>query len=107
MEAQLGWIYVGHGEWVQVNNQVETVSHNNSLEIEPEWVRKWRSKEDPDIGRHLEVRNKGYPNRWGAQVQVKSTWNLRLMGDLLQKYEDKEVVEWLTYGWQVAYPQGP
>ena len=41
----------------------------------------------------------GYPNRWGARIPVKSNWNLELLESLLQDYEDKELVEWLRYGW--------
>ena len=41
----------------------------------------------------------GYPNRWGARVEVDSTWNLKLMENLLRDYEDAEVVQWLRYGW--------
>ena len=52
-----------------------------------------------DIGNHMEVINKGYPNRWGAQKVVQSKWNLELMGDWLRDYPDNEVIEWLKYGW--------
>ena len=45
------------------------------------------------------VHTHGYPNRWGAKIPVKSTWNLDRFEQLLQEYEDKEVVEWLRYGW--------
>ena len=45
------------------------------------------------------VRQKGYPNRWGAKIPLKPKWNLQRMQQLLQNYEDKEVVEWMKYGW--------
>ena len=48
---------------------------------------------------HEAVRNQGYPNRWGARRPVKSGWNLDRFTQLLEGYEDQEVVEWLRYGW--------
>ena len=62
-------------------------------------MQQWLSKNDEDIHRHLEVRRKGYPNRWGAQLEIKTNWNLELMEQWLHDYEDKDVVQWLRYGW--------
>ena len=45
------------------------------------------------------VRKKGYPNMYGARIQVKSGWNIKRLEQLLQDYTDKEVVEGLKYGW--------
>ena len=55
-------------------------------------------KDDDLMLAHL-VRKGGYPNRFGARIPVKSKWNLERMKDLLADYEDKEVVEWMKYGW--------
>ena len=41
----------------------------------------------------------GYPNRWGARIPVNTKWNLERFQELLENYEDKDVVEWLWYGW--------
>ena len=45
------------------------------------------------------VLREGYPNRWGARRPVRTKWNLELLEELLEDYEDKEVVEWMRYGW--------
>ena len=47
---------------------------------------------------HL-VRGRGYPNRYGARIKLKPRWNLDKLEELLQAYEDNEIVEWLRYGW--------
>ena len=110
-EEQIGCIYIGHGEWVQVDPYNETDEYNevqtsHIRDREPEWIHKWRTKVDKDIALHQQVWNKGYPNRWGAQVPVQSAWNLELFADLLQDYEDKEghamVKIWMAHR-QVAY----
>ena len=59
----------------------------------------WLYNLDEDIRNHMDVMKKGYPNRWGAKIHIKSRWDLNLLEKLLRKYEDKEVVEWLKYGW--------
>ena len=47
---------------------------------------------------HL-VKEGGYPNRYGARIPISTHWNLDLMKELLKDYQDKEVVEWMKYGW--------
>ena len=89
---------MGHGEWAQAEPQTHPRSHGNELLIDPEWVRKWRTKIDKDLRIHQEVCDKRYPNRWGARVRIDTRWNLELFQQLLQEYEDREVVEWLKYG---------
>ena len=101
LEAQLGWIYVGHGEWVQLD-PLDIEDKNVAVEQDPEWIRKWRINNDTDIAAHQEVREKGYPNRWGARRQVDSAWNLQALEQLLQDYGDKDIVEWIKYGWPTA-----
>ena len=98
-ETQEGWFYAGHGEWIQIETEQSSFHHGNMLKEQPAWVRQWLVKNDKDIQIHHLVKEKGYPNRWGAQVEVQSRWNLGRFTELLQDYEDKEVVEWLRYGW--------
>ena len=98
-QAQVGWIYAGHGEWAPADTVEATVDHGNKLEQEPDWVQKWWTKNDPNVALHLAVVTGGYPYRWGARREVKSRWNLGKFQQLLGNYEDKEVVEWLKYGW--------
>ena len=56
----------------------------------------------PEIRLNQTVRHKGYPNRWGAKIPIKPNWNIELLEDLLQDYEDKEIVEWMKYGWPIG-----
>ena len=60
---------------------------------------KWLEQLDEDIKLHYLVLRGGYPNRFGAKIPVKSKWNLELMEQLLKDYADREVVEWIRYGW--------
>ena len=98
-EAQTGWLYIGHGEWAQGETQEEGSNHGSKLEQEPMWVKNWLAKQDDDVKRHEKVWEKGYPNRWGARIRVDSAWSADLLKELLQGYEDAEVVEWIRYGW--------
>ena len=100
-EAQVGWTYMGHGEWTQ-NDIGEDTQWTNEILTEPYWVQQWLAKNDEDIALHHEVNKRGYPNRWGARLKVNSGWNLEKLQVKLQDYEDKEVVEWLHYGWPMG-----
>ena len=94
------WTYIGEGEWVQLEESANLQAHTaQELNREPEWVHKWRTTVDEDIQLHEKVLKGGYPNRWGAKIELKHKWNLQLMEDLLRDYEDNEVVEWMRYGW--------
>ena len=117
LEPMAGWLYIGHGEWTlpeQITNTT-TTTHKNSLNSnkhrmgeaqqevmtlwEPRWIQKWRAIVDKDITLHKTVLDKSYPNRFGAQIPLQTKWNLDRMEVLLNDYEDKEVVEWMRYGW--------
>lgn len=47
------------------------------------------------------VMKSGQYNRWGLRIPLPTTWNLELLESLLVDYEDKEVVEWLRFGWPI------
>ena len=55
-----------------------------------------------DIELAHRVLRSGVPNRFGCQIPVKSNWNVQLMESLLHEYEDKEVVNWLRYGFSIS-----
>ena len=93
-EAQVGWVYAGHGEWIQTKMDTGT-EHGNPLLQEPSWIKKWWKKNDQDIALHHAVRAGGYLNIWGAQILIPTKWNLQRFSELLADYPDKEVVEWL------------
>ena len=75
------------------------ISNTHPLVQESEWAQKWWQGNDKDIALNEQVLRKGYPNRWGVQIQVKSGWKLDAFEQILQGYEDGEVMEWLRYGW--------
>ena len=99
-EAQEEWVYIGNGEWVQ-GDMGQLVDHGCSLTHEQDCIKQWLCKHDKDVEAYQEVKTNGYPNRWGAGREVESRWNLTLMEALLKDYEDREVVEWLSYGWPI------
>ena len=39
------------------------------------------------------VRQKAYPNRWGARVPLEYEWNLQLLQALLAEYKEREIVD--------------
>ena len=101
-EATAGWAYIGHGEWAPPEgDEIHDPMQQSTLTLdrEPEWIHKWRCQVEEDFKLHKEVLEYGYPNRWGARRPVKTKWNLDKFGELLRDYHDKEVVEWIRYGW--------
>ena len=94
------WTYVGHGEWVPPENGLpQGVEATGTVQWDPEWVYKWRCTSDKDLQNHIQVLEEGYPNRWGARIPIETKWNLDLFEQLLEDYDDKEVVEWMKFGW--------
>ena len=98
-QEQLGWQYLGHGDWAGPEKDDKGREHGNPLVREPDWVLQWLNKEDADIHRHYQVCQGGYPNRWGAKVELEHRWSLDKLAEYLEGYEDTEIVEWLRYGW--------
>ena len=96
------WTYMGHGEWALLDEGMSEEQSCKGIETEPEWIFKWWCTTDEDVRLHNEVLKGGYPNRWGARRPVTTRWNLELLEELLIDYEDKEVVEWIKFGWPVG-----
>ena len=94
------WIYQGHGHWTRGQEDYpsqmkehQQIPHMTSLD------RMATEITNQDLWLHKQVWDKGYPNRYGARIPIKPIWNLELLEELLQDYEDKEILEWLKYGW--------
>ena len=66
---------------------------------EPRWIHAWRVSVDTDLALHEKVLTQGYPNRWGARIELEHRWNLQLFQELLADYEDNDIIEWMKYGW--------
>ena len=88
----------------QEQEQDDQIDHNSQTHI------RWATEEEiktieeinPGIELCKQVREKGYPNRWGARIPVSTKWNLGLFERLLQGYHDIEIIEWMTYGWPIG-----
>ena len=63
------------------------------------WDRLQLETSNSDIMKARVVRQTGYPNMYGAKIPVQLNWNIEKMEELLQDYQDKEVIEGLKYGW--------
>ena len=46
-----------------------------------------------------DVRVRGYPNVYGAHIRVLSCWNFEYLNTMLVEYPDREIIEFLKYGW--------
>ena len=53
----------------------------------------------PAVQRANDVRRGGYPNVYGARIPASSKWSCDTLQDLLKNYDDKEIVEFLKFGW--------
>ena len=48
------------------------------------------------------VIHSGLPNRFGCRIPLTTKWNLQLFDAFLLDYEDREVIEWLKYGFTIS-----
>ena len=55
-----------------------------------------------DIELCKRVRQGGYPNRWGARIPIETHWNVELFDKLLTGYHDRDLIEWMKYGWPIG-----
>ena len=68
-------------------------THMNTMEIMQQQI------QHQELMLAHKVWKEGYPNRFGARIPVNCRWNLGRMDELLQGYDDIEVVEWMKYRW--------
>lgn len=59
---------------------------------------------DPYIQLHRQVKQYGTYNRYGARIPVPSKMNLTLFENLLTDYHDRDIIEWLRFGWPTGVP---
>ena len=90
--------YLGHGEWDTMDEPLN-MAKSKKLEEMDNQDRIQLETEDTDIMRAKAVKEKGYPNMYGAKIPVKSGWNLQALEHHLKDYHDKEVIEGIRYGW--------
>ncbi len=46
------------------------------------------------------------PNRYGARIPVRSKWQVDVFAQMLGDYHDKDIIDWLTYGWPINRSDG-
>ncbi len=54
-----------------------------------------------DIQLIFDVRQYGVPNRFGAREVLQTNWKLDVFQQLLEGFQDMEILEWLWYGWPI------
>ena len=52
------------------------------------------------------VTNSGLPNKYRIRQPVKSNWNLELMNVLLAEYQDRDILEWIKFGFSISRADG-
>ena len=55
-----------------------------------------------DIMLANKITQSGVPNRYGCRIPLCTNWKLDVFEELLQGYEDLEVLEWLKYGLSIS-----
>ena len=107
LEQPLGGeeIYNGHGEWVKIDREVSPGPQIDLAKEGKDSIR-WIRRLDRDLDLHYLIWEKGYPNRYGAKIPLETKWNLQKMEELLIDYEDREVVQWMKYGWPTGKVPG-
>ena len=48
------------------------------------------------------IADSGMPNRYGCRIPLATGWNLQAMDMFLTDYQDREVLEWLKFGFTIA-----
>ena len=87
--------------WLTVTEEID---HRSKTHIPMATVEQLEtlSQTHHEISLNRKVRQKGYPNRWGAKIPIKPNWNLKLLEQLLEGYPDRDIVEWMKYGWPIG-----
>ena len=99
-----------HEKWSQRNTVNDTDEEN--LDIQDHSVQQSDFQQFVTLARQQagiedillahRITDSGVPNRYGCRIQLKSHWNLDILEELLDGYEDMEVVEWLRYGFSIS-----
>ena len=92
------WMYQEGGE-LEHQDDPTHMENNPVMEMVDSLKEMKMQLENDDLMRAHMVKTGGYPNRYGAKIPVQCKWNLEKFEELLQDYEDKEVTEWMKYGW--------
>ena len=81
------------------NIEGSEMAHTQHMKPMNTWERLQAETQNPDLMKARLVNEKGYPNMFGARIPVESQWNIEKLEELLQDYQDKEILEGLRFGW--------
>lgn len=93
------WRYSGHGEWEFTEDLLNKAEAKKAPEQMTNWEMIKARTNNEHLMRHFLVMKHGYPNRYGARVEIPTQWNLEKFTQKLEGYHDKEIIEWLRFGW--------
>ena len=92
------WVYQGHGQWTMMDDAKQLQDTTKFKQVSKTQERQLQA-DNEDLMLTYTVNRNGYPNRYGARIPIKTKWDLGKMETLLEGYHDREVVEWMKYGW--------
>ena len=103
IQEQSHWEEESGYSWLE-DHESDTIDEESQQAIPVATVKQTQMMEAQDtaISTCRTVREKGYPNRWGAKIPIQPQWNLTLFQELLQGYPDKEIIQWMKYGWPIG-----
>ena len=91
------WVYQEEGKWSLADSGSMESTEKLPMATYAELIKMEIAHED--LIKSRLVRERGYPNRWGVRIPIQSRWDLDMLEEELQDYHDKDIVEWLRYGW--------
>ena len=53
-----------------------------------------------------QITNSGCPNKLGCHIPLVTKWNTKLFDAFLLDYEDRDITDWLTYGFSISRDDG-
>lgn len=85
------------------NNTPST--QNNDTHLVPLNTLPWLSRAtvQQDLELATQIQESGCPNVVGCRIQVQSNWNFDLLDLLVTETQDREVLQYLRYGWPINY----
>ena len=80
----------------------QNATHNDSHEIKSVINRLQIESNLEDLMIAHEVRLSNRPNRFHCKIPVTSNWKIDVLDALLTDYEDREIIEWLRFGFSIS-----
>ena len=96
-DSNTAWQILEQVEWEVNTDDLEkmTVSKKENIEYHTTMERLKIETHTEELMLRNRVLKEGYPNRFGARIQVPTKINLKLFEQELEGYHDTEVIEWM------------